>query len=69
MDVHGADRFSSFDINFSTIFYKPTFPSLSLSSPAQPRKFDIRDVPIPTIDDNELLLKGASGQSSGNSWS
>ena len=24
----------------------------------QPRKFDIRDVPVPVIDDNELLLKG-----------
>jgi D-arabinitol dehydrogenase (NADP+) len=27
---------------------------------SQPRKFDIRDVPVPKIGDDELLLKGTS---------
>lgn len=33
-------------------------PPCRLAFHLQPRKFDIRDVPIPTIKDDEILLKG-----------
>lgn len=42
--------------------YHDAIPSHAILN--QPRKFDVRSVPIPIINDDELLIKGAFPRSS-----